>query len=109
MEQVEAVLERVLEKNGIPDQGGATALLKQPPDNAAGNRNHSLEQLTERQREILRLIAEGQNTKAIADLLKISPKTVEYHRMKLMAELKLHDIPSLVRYAIRVGLIAPEK
>ncbi len=62
-----------------------------------------LEQLTGRQREILQLIAEGQNTKGIAEILKISPKTVEYHRMKLMASLDVHDIPGLVRFALRVG------
>jgi DNA-binding CsgD family transcriptional regulator len=59
--------------------------------------------LTGRQREILQLIAEGQNTKGIAELLKVSPKTVEYHRMKLMNCLNVHDIPGLVRFALRVG------
>jgi DNA-binding NarL/FixJ family response regulator len=68
-----------------------------------------LEQLTGRQREILQLIAEGQNTKGIAEILKVSPKTVEYHRMKLMATLDVHDIPGLVRFALRVGLIPEEK
>lgn len=68
-----------------------------------------LEKLTARQREILQLIAEGQNTKQIGDLLKVSPKTIEYHRMKLMDRLNLHDIPGLVRFALRVGLIPEEK
>jgi len=68
-----------------------------------------LEKLTGRQREILQLIAEGQNTKQIGDLLKVSPKTIEYHRMKLMDSLNLHDIPGLVRFALRVGLIPEEK
>jgi DNA-binding NarL/FixJ family response regulator len=68
-----------------------------------------LEKLTGRQREILQLIAEGQNTKQIGDLLKVSPKTIEYHRMKLMVSLNLHDIPGLVRFALRVGLIPQEK
>ena len=72
-------------------------------------RKSSLEQLTGRQREVLQLIAEGQNTKGIGDILKVSPKTVEYHRMKLMDCLKLHDIPGLVRFALRVGLIPEEK
>jgi DNA-binding NarL/FixJ family response regulator len=107
-EQVEEVLQRVIQKDEGLGQGTSTALLKRIPGNAVNGQQAALEQLTERQREILRLIAEGQNTKSIADLLKVSPKTVEYHRMKLMAELNLHDIPSLVRYAIRVGLIAPE-
>ena len=72
-------------------------------------RKSPLEQLTGRQREILQLIAEGQNTKHIGAILKVSPKTVEYHRMKLMAGLNVHDIPGLVRFALRVGLIPEEK
>jgi DNA-binding NarL/FixJ family response regulator len=71
-------------------------------------RKSPLEQLTGRQREILQLIAEGQNTKSIGDILKVSPKTVEYHRMKLMTGLNVHDIPGLVRFALRVGLIPEE-
>jgi DNA-binding NarL/FixJ family response regulator len=68
----------------------------------------SLDQLTARQKEILRLLAEGQNTKQSAELLKVSPKTIEYHRKKLMACLNIHDVPGLVRFALRVGLISPE-
>jgi DNA-binding NarL/FixJ family response regulator len=64
--------------------------------------------LTARQREILQLIAEGKNTKQIADVLGISIKTVEAHRLQLMARLNIHDIPGLVRYAIRAGLVSSE-
>ncbi|MGH8102586.1 MAG: response regulator [Chthoniobacterales bacterium] len=67
-----------------------------------------LEQLTSRQREVLQLIAEGKNTKEIADLLQVSVKTVEAHRLQLMQRLDIHDIPGLVRYAIRSGLISSE-
>jgi DNA-binding NarL/FixJ family response regulator len=67
-----------------------------------------LEQLTSRQREILQLIAEGKNTKEIAHTLGISVKTVETHRLQLMARLDIHDVPGLVRYAIRSGLVSPE-
>jgi len=67
-----------------------------------------LEQLTSRQREILQLIAEGQTTKAIALILKVSDKTVEYHRARLMARLNIFDIPGLVRFALRHGLISQE-
>jgi len=66
------------------------------------------EKLSNRQREILQLIAEGQNTKQIADRLKLSPKTVEYHRVKLMDTLNLHDVPGLVRFAMRMGLVQSE-
>jgi len=72
------------------------------------DRKSPLEQLTGRQREILQLIAEGQNTKQIAEILKVSPKTVEYHRLKLMTGLNVHDIPGLVRFALRVGLLPQE-
>ncbi len=67
-----------------------------------------LERLTSRQREILQLIAEGQTTKAIGLILKVSPKTVEYHRAKLMERLRIFDIPGLVRFALQSGLISQE-
>jgi DNA-binding NarL/FixJ family response regulator len=68
-----------------------------------------LEQLTPRQREILQSIAEGQNTKEIASVLNISPKTVEAHRLQLMERLNIHDVPGLVRYAVRSGLVSAER
>jgi len=68
-----------------------------------------LEQLTSRQREILQLIAEGKNTKEIAFTLGISVKTVEAHRLQLMSRLSIHDLPGLVRYAVRSGLVSAER
>jgi DNA-binding NarL/FixJ family response regulator len=73
-----------------------------------GNLSSPIEQLTARQREILQMIAEGKNTKEIAARLDISVKTVEAHRLQLMARLGIHDVPGLVRYAIRTGLVSPE-
>lgn len=67
-----------------------------------------LEELTQRQREILQSIAEGKNTKEIAYTLEISVKTVESHRLQMMERLNIHDIPGLVRYAIRCGLVSSE-
>lgn len=67
-----------------------------------------MEQLTERQRDILQLIAEGQTTKGIALVLKLSPKTIEYHRMQLMQRLNIFDVPGLVRFAVRAGLVSQE-
>ena len=74
-----------------------------------GSASSPIEQLTARQREILQLIAEGRNTKEIAGTLDISVKTVEAHRLQLMARLDIHDVPGLVRYAIRSGLVSSEK
>jgi DNA-binding NarL/FixJ family response regulator len=67
-----------------------------------------LEQLTSRQREILQLIGEGKNTKEIASNLEISVKTVESHRLQLMERLRIHDVPGLVRFAIRTGLVSAD-
>ncbi|HYK19192.1 MAG TPA: response regulator transcription factor [Pyrinomonadaceae bacterium] len=64
--------------------------------------------LSPRQREVLRLIAEGRTTKQIAQELEISVKTVESHRAQLMERLDIHDVAGLVRYAITVGLIQVE-
>jgi len=74
----------------------------------AAPRKNSLESLTSRQREILQLIAEGNSTKEIAGLLNLSAKTVETHRAQLMERLDIYDIASLVRFAIREGLVQPE-
>jgi DNA-binding NarL/FixJ family response regulator len=63
--------------------------------------------LTPRQREVLRLIAEGYTAREIAQALTISVKTVETHRTLLMERLDIHDIAGLVRYAMRVGLVVP--
>jgi DNA-binding NarL/FixJ family response regulator len=63
--------------------------------------------LTQRQREILQLIAEGNSTKEIAHQLNVSMKTVETHRAQLMKRLNIYDIPGLVRYAVRTSLVTP--
>jgi len=64
--------------------------------------------LTARQVEVLRLLALGRSVKEIAFELQLSAKTVETYRAQIMARLDLHDIASLVRYAIRSGLISAE-
>jgi DNA-binding CsgD family transcriptional regulator len=107
-EQVETTLQRVVHKEGDLRQEISAPLLLKLPLNGVAEQKSPLEQLTSRQREILQLIAEGQNTKQIAELLKVSPKTVEYHRLKLMDCLNVHDVPGLVRFALRVGLIPQE-
>lgn len=61
--------------------------------------------LTLREREILRLIGEGQKNKDIADSLSISPNTVEKHRANIMEKLNLHSVSALTAYAMRKGLI----
>lgn len=63
--------------------------------------------LTPRERQVLQLVGEGKSTKQIADVLRISVKTAEFHRGRLMKKLNVHDTANLVRYAIREGFITP--
>jgi two-component system, NarL family, response regulator NreC len=63
------------------------------------------EPLTAREREVLKLIAEGNTNQEIADILCLSRKTVESHRANLMRKLDVHDVTELVKYALRTGLI----
>jgi DNA-binding NarL/FixJ family response regulator len=72
----------------------------------AMERRQPLGKLTARQVEVLRLVAEGHRTREIADKLSLSIKTVESHRGELMKRLGMHDVVSLVRYALRSGLVA---
>ena len=65
----------------------------------------ALNQLTSRQREILQLVAEGCSTREIAERLSLSIKTVETHRTHLMERLEITDVPGLVRFALKAGLI----
>lgn len=64
-----------------------------------------LRRLTDRQREVLILLAAGGSTRTIARRLKVSVKTIETHRAQLMKRLGIRDLANLVRYAIRAGLI----
>jgi DNA-binding NarL/FixJ family response regulator len=64
--------------------------------------------LTKREKEILALVAEGLTNQQIAEKLFISPRTVDTHRTNIMQKLDLHDVASLVRYAIKHGLVRPQ-
>ncbi|HKQ36820.1 MAG TPA: response regulator transcription factor, partial [Verrucomicrobiae bacterium] len=65
--------------------------------------------LTPRQRTVLRLMAEGKSTKEVAKAMDLSPKTVEFHRARLMERLQIYDVAGLVRLAARVGLVSIDK
>ena len=70
-----------------------------------GNSPRSPIELTDRQKQILQLVAEGRQSKEIAGILHVSVKTVEFHRSRLMAKLGAHSIAELTRFAIQEGLI----
>jgi DNA-binding NarL/FixJ family response regulator len=65
--------------------------------------------LTERERETLQLVAEGHSNKAIAELLGISPATVETHRAHVLQKLDLHSTAELILYAVRRGIVTQSK
>jgi len=71
----------------------------------AGKSQDTSEQLTDREREILKLLAEGHSTPEIARMLVISPKTVERHKTNLMAKLDIHNRLDLFKYALRKGIV----
>ena len=79
------VVENYIKQNGKPEQSVFSLL-------------------SDREREVLQLLAEGKNTKEIASNLNLSGKTVEAHRINLMSKLNIHSIAELTKYAIREGL-----
>jgi DNA-binding NarL/FixJ family response regulator len=77
----------------------AAAATVEPAAAPAGN-------LSLRQREVLQLVAEGKSTKEIASTLNVSIKTVEFHKTRIMKELKLHSTAELTKHAIAIGLVS---
>lgn len=73
-----------------------------------GEMDSPIERLSSREREILQLVAEGKTSTVIANLLTLSPKTVETYRSRLMQKLALNDLASLVKFAIQQGLVTLE-
>ena len=91
---IEDYVRRVRDDDGPP----ATNLSGEQPEGESGA-------LTQREREVLALIAAGGTNQAVADTLGLSRKTVESHRANIMHKLGAHDVTELVRYAVRTGLI----
>ncbi|MER5556901.1 response regulator transcription factor [Streptomyces sp. NPDC002793] len=87
--------------------GAVTALIRNYLDRVRNGGDVPDRAITEREEEILKLVAEGHSSKEIAGMLVISVKTVERHRANLLQKLGLRDRLELTRYAIRAGLIEP--
>lgn len=71
------------------------------------NAQDSYDLLTEREKEVLQILAEGKSNKEAAQLLNLSPHTVDTHRTNLMQKLNLHNTAEIVLYAVRKGIIVP--
>jgi DNA-binding NarL/FixJ family response regulator len=107
-EELELAIKAVTQGKSYLSPSVSRTVVESYLQRAAGEEG-PIDQLTARQREVLQLIAEGKNTKEIAGTLDISVKTVEAHRLQLMARLNIHDVPGLVRYAVRSGLVSAER
>lgn len=86
----------------------AKALVRDYMGRVEGGEREAFDGLTDREREVLKLIADGLTNQEIAERLTISVKTVERHRANIMGKLNLHSRTELVKYAIRKGLIDVE-
>lgn len=84
------------------------ALVDNVKDNESGSKNSAFMSLTQRERQVLKLLAEGLTTKEIACKLFVSPKTVETHRLNVMNKLEINNIAQLTKYAINEGLTSSE-
>jgi two-component system, NarL family, response regulator NreC len=95
------VAKRIYLSPDVADAMVASYILRPPSD-----RNTRPEMLSLRERDVLRLVAKGMTTKEAASTLKISAKTVDMHRQRIMAKLKIHGVAELTKYAIREGIAA---
>jgi len=75
-------------------------------ENTDHTRKDPIRKLTPRQREVLQLLAEGKSAREIAEILFVSPRTVEFHKYKIMEELSVKTSAELIQYAIRLGIVS---
>lgn len=100
------LLGHLRERNEVLGELLSCATKKLRPDSADGQ--PSLDDITPRQREILRMVARSHTSREIGEKLGISPRTVETHRANMMQRLGIHDVAGLVRFAVSEGLVSPE-
>jgi DNA-binding NarL/FixJ family response regulator len=92
------------------DPSAAKAMVDRYIGNAGEKEEeHRLDELSDREKEVLKLLAEGQSNREIADLLRLSVKTIMSHRSSIMEKLDIHNRTELVKFAIRAGLIDVER
>ena len=87
--------------------GAVSALVRTHLERSEGDEGATFDPLTPRESEVVKLVAEGMSTREIAEVLVISPKTVERHRANVLEKLGMRDRVDLTRYAIRRGLVEP--
>jgi DNA-binding NarL/FixJ family response regulator len=97
---------RAVQRGGLVlDPEVARAAVAEPAGESGGAAAGTYESLTDREKQVLKLVAEGRSNKEIADVLAISVKTAMTHRAHVMQKLDLHDRTGLVKFALREGVI----
>jgi len=103
-EFIEAI-KKVIEGQQYFSSEVTMTLLNKGTSGSSNISHYDLSQLTERETEILKLVAEGSSNKEIGDRLFISHRTVDTHRTNLMKKLDVHNVAGLIRFAMKNGLI----
>jgi len=104
--ELASAIEAVQRGESFLSPSAATALIEQSQQKApAEGEADPYRRLTDREREILKLVAEGRTTRQIAEMLVVSPKTVEWYKNSLMNKLNIHNKTELIRFAIRKRII----
>lgn len=104
--ELASAIQAVYRGESFLSPSAATALVEecqQKPNVEEGKEPY--QQLTDREREVLKLVVEGHTARQIADMLVLSPKTVEWHKASLMRKLNIHDRTDLIKFAIRKAII----
>jgi len=106
--ELASAIQTVYRGDSFLSPSAATAIVQeyQQKANVDGEKD-PYHQLTDREREVLKLVVEGHTAREIADMLVISPKTVEWYKTGLMNKLNIHNKTDLIKFAIRKGIIAP--
>jgi len=99
-------IEAVYRGDSYLSPAAAAALVEECQQKTIGEKDKdAFEQLTDREREVLKLVAEGHTVREIADMLIVSPKTVEWYKTSLMNKLNIHNKTDLIKFAIRKSII----
>lgn len=105
--ELASAIQAVYKGDSFLSPSAAAALVQeyQQKANVEGEKD-PYQQLTDREREVLKLVVEGHTAREIADMLVVSPKTVEWYKASLMNKLNIHNKTDLIKFAIRKGIIA---
>lgn len=106
-EELRRALDMVMDGGIYLSSQVATGFIRDAVDRVSEDDGSVFQVLSERERQVLQLLAEGRSTKEIASDLGVSVKTIETHRKKIMEKVDLHSVAELTRYALREGLIEP--